>query len=66
MIMETDKTLDNFNWIIDRRPSLQDIFTKPVFNEILAPVNNDYKTNVKPDELEIKKNKKNRREREKR
>ena len=65
MIMETDKTLDNFNWIIDRRPSLQDIFTKPVFNEILAPENNDYNTNVKPDELEIKKNKKNRREREK-
>ena len=66
MIMETDKTLDNFNWIIDRRPSLQDIFTKPVFNEILAPENNDYNTNVKPDELEIKKNKKNRREKEKR
>ena len=65
MIMETDKTLDNFNWIIDRRPSPQDIFTKPVFNEILAPENNDYNTNVKPDELEIKKNKKNRREREK-
>ena len=65
MITETDKTLDNFNWIIDRRPTLQDIFTKPVYNEILVPVDNDYDINGKPDELKTKENRKNRQEREK-
>ena len=65
MITETDKTLDNFNWIIDRRPSLQDIFTKPVYNEILVPLDNDYDINDKPNELKIKENRKNRQEREK-
>ena len=65
MITETDKTLDNFNWIIDRRPSLQDIFTKPVYNEILVPLDNDYNINDKPNELKIKENRKNRQEREK-
>ena len=65
MITETDKTLDNFNWIIDRRPSLQDIFTKPVNNEILVPLDNNYDINDKPNELKIKENRKNRQEREK-
>ena len=65
MITETDKTLDNFNWIIDRRPSLQDIFTKPVYNEILVPLDNDYNINDKPNELKIKENRNNRQEREK-
>ena len=65
MITETDKTLDNLSWIIDRRPSLQDIFTKPVYNEILVPLDNDYNINDKPNELKIKENRKNRQEREK-
>ena len=65
MITETDKTLDKFNWIIERRPSLQDIFTKPVYDEILAPVNYDYDINVKPDEPEIEDIRKDRQEREK-
>ncbi len=64
MITETDKTLDNFNWIIDRRPSLQDIFTKPVYDELLVPVH-DYDINVKSDKQEIEENRKNRKERKK-
>ena len=63
MIMEADKTLDDFNWIINRRPSLQDIFTKPVYDEILVPVNNNYYDfKVKPGELEIEEKREKRQE----
>ncbi len=66
MIMEADKTLDDFNWIINRRPSLQDIFTKPVYDEILVPVNNNYYDfKVKPGELEIEEKREKRQERKK-
>ena len=66
MILEADKTLDDFNWIINRRPSLQDIFTKPVYDEILMPVNNNYyDIKVKPGELEIEEKREKRQERKK-
>jgi hypothetical protein len=55
MITEADKTLDDFNWMIDRRPSLQDIFVKPVFEDVLVPSNN-LEEKVKPGEQEREEN----------
>ena len=55
MITEADKTLDDFNWMIDRRPSLQDIFVKPVFEDVLVPSNN-LEEKVKPYEQEGEEN----------
>ncbi|MAJ51011.1 MAG: Organic solvent tolerance protein OstA [Flammeovirgaceae bacterium] len=56
-ITDKDKKLDDFNWMIDRRPSLQDIFVKPVYNKISVPINdNDGK--VKPNKQEIEENRK--------
>ena len=56
-ITDKDKKLDDFNWLIDRRPSLQDIFVKPVYNKISVPINdNDGK--VKPNKQEIEENRK--------
>ena len=64
MITEADKTLDDFNWMIDRRPSLQDIFVKPIFDDVLVPSNN-LEEKVKPDEQEREENKKKLQERKK-
>jgi hypothetical protein len=62
MITEADKTLDDFNWMIDRRPSLQDVFVKPIFDDVLVPSNN-LEEKVKPDEQEREENKKKLQER---
>ncbi|MBT5507522.1 MAG: hypothetical protein HOK17_10350, partial [Flammeovirgaceae bacterium] len=64
MITEADKTLDDFNWMIDRRPSLQDIFVKPIFDDILVPSNN-LEEKIKPEEQERKDNNKKLQERKK-
>ncbi|MDA9905935.1 hypothetical protein N9D01_01215 [Cyclobacteriaceae bacterium] len=55
MITEADKTLDDFNWMIDRRPSLQDIFVKRIFEDVLVPSNN-LEEKVKPGEQEREEN----------
>ena len=62
MITEADKILDDFNWMIDRRPSLQDIFVKPIFDGDLVPSSN-LEERVKPDEQEREENKKKLQER---
>ena len=56
-ITEADKTLDGFNWMIDRRPSLEDIFIKPIFEDALIP-RNQLNEKIKPDEQELEENRK--------
>jgi hypothetical protein len=50
--------------MIDRRPSLQDIFVKPIFDDILVPSNN-LEEKIKPEEQERKGNNKKLQERKK-
>ena len=56
-ITEADKTLDGFNWMITRRPSLEDIFLKPIFEDALIP-RNQLNEKAKPDEQELEENRK--------
>ena len=56
-ITEADKTLDGFNWMITRRPSLEDIFLKPIFEDAMIP-RNQLNEKAKPDEQELEENRK--------
>ncbi|NQW27323.1 MAG: hypothetical protein HQ474_05375 [Flammeovirgaceae bacterium] len=56
-ITEEDKILDGFNWMIDRRPTLEDIFIKPISIESPDTANLKKKA-VELDSEEVLENKK--------